>query len=383
MEAELYKQNPWWEGRFSPESIPRETYTDRIMQNIDNEEIIFLTGLRRIGKTTILKQVVKLLLEDTEPENILFCNLDTFKFLDKTIHDIVSLYRRIHKKKSDDFFYLILDEVTSKKDFEKELKSLYDIENIKIICSSSIATFMRDKGALLTGRTKTIEVLPLTFSKFLEFKEVQFKKSDKELLESYFRDYLKIGGIPKYVLCEDEEYLNELVETIIYKDIIAHYNIKNERIVQEMFKLLCERVGKPMSYSKIGRILGVSIDSVKRYISYFEKAYLFYTITRAAPSLNESMASPKKIYVGDVGIKNMVTGFRDLGSSYENLVFLTLKDKQPQYYRENRTEIDFVTKDLAVEAKYNRELKGKQKKVFDGLEKKKKIVAKSSKYFLN
>ena len=382
MEAELHKQNPWWAEEFEEESYKRDIYIKKVFENIKNKEIIILTGLRRIGKTTIMNQIVKLLLQKKiDSSNILFLNLDSFNLLEYSIHQLVEKYREIHKKSVKDFFYLFLDEVASKENFEQELKSLYDNENIKIICSSSIATLMRDKKAFLTGRTRTIEVMPLTFQEFLQFKEAKIKKSDRAVLESYFKDYLRIGGVPDYVLTEDKEYLNELVQSIIYKDIIAFHHISNEKVIKELFVLLCERVGKAMSYNKIANILKISVDSAKRYIGYFEKAYLFYTVDKYSKSYNESVTSPKKIYIGDVGIKNLITGFRDLGASYENLVFLNIKHLEPCYYIEKSIEIDFRAKNLLIEAKYNNDLSEKQLKIFDSVKIKGKIVANGVDFF--
>ena len=382
--SELYKQNPWWEGKFEEKSILRENYLNEIFRNIKNKEIIFLTGLRRIGKTTILMQAInRLLTNQIKPQDILFIRMDSFNLLEYSIHQLIEEYRKIHKKSISDFFYLFLDEVTSKDNFEQELKSLYDDGNMKIICSSSIATLMRDKKAHLTGRTRTIEVMPLTFQEFLQFKEAKIGKSDKEKLESYFRDYLKIGGIPYYVLTEDRAYLNELVESIVYKDIIAYHKISGEKAVKELFVLLCQRVGKPTSYNKLAKILKISVDSVKRYISYFEKAYLFYVVDRYSKSANERVTSPKKIYIGDVGIKNIITEFKDLGASYENLVFLKIKDKNPNYYLENSVEIDFITKDSLIEAKYNQEANEKQLETFNVIKSKKKIIANGYKFFID
>ncbi len=239
--------------------------------------------------------------------------LDSLNLSDNSISELVGAYRKIHKKGPSDFFYLFLDEVTSKENFEQELKNLYDIDNVKIICSSSIATLMRDKKAFLTGRTKTIEIMPLSFEEFLEFKDVKIKRAEKEKMAGYFEDYMRIGGIPNYVLHEDEDYLKELVEGIIYKDIIAQHNITAKKAVKELFYLLCNRVGRPASYNKLSNLLKISVDSVKRYIGYFEKAYLFYEVERYSNSYNERVTSPKKIYVGDVGIRNLVSGFKDLG----------------------------------------------------------------------
>lgn len=383
IEGELFKQNPWWEEKFKEESYSREKYLTQLFKNMRSKEIIILTGLRRVGKTTILKQAINKLLEDNAPEDILFISLDSFNLLEFSIHRLIEEYRKIHKKSTSDFFYLLLDEVSSRENFEQELKSIYDNENIKVICSSSIATLLRDKKANLTGRTRTIEIMPLDFQEFLQFKEARISKSDNAKLESYFMDYLRIGGMPNYVLTEDKSYLNELIENIIYKDIIAYHKITAEKTIKELFVLLCQRVGKPMSYNKIAEILKISVDSAKRYVGYFEKAYLFYIVDRYAKSYNENITSPKKIYIGDIGIKNIITGFKDLGASFENLVFLKIKHENPVYYLENATEIDFITKDSLIEAKYGRELEKKQKELFDSIKIKNKIVVKDYSFFLD
>src|SRR3989339_1228234 len=121
--------------------------------------------------------------------------------------------------------------------------------------------------------------------------------------------------MPHYVLTEEKNYLNELVENILYKDIIAYHKITAEKTIKELFVLLCQRVGKPTSYNKLAQILKISVDSVKRYVGYFEKAYLFYTLDKYAKSYNEKVTSPKKVYIGDIGIKNLITENKDLGAS--------------------------------------------------------------------
>ncbi len=383
VESELFKQNPWWEQPFTENSIPRHRYVDKILENIDDREIIFLTGLRRIGKTTIMRQAIsKLLSGGTPATSIFFVNLDSFALRTFSIHDLMEKYRELHKKSTDARFYFFIDEVATKEGFENELKSIYDLENARVVCSSSMATMMRDKRAALTGRTKTIEIMPLSFQEFLVFRNAQAKKSDRAKLDGLFRDYLRLGGIPHYVLTEDKEYLNELVESIIYKDIIAYHKIKNEKVILEMFALLCMRVGKPTSYTKIHKLLNISVDSVKQYIGYFEKAYLFYSIERCTKSYNEKMVSPKKIYAGDVAIKNLISGDKDSGASYENLVFLEIKNEKPEYYNENGTELDFITEDAVIEAKYGPQMSEKQAHAFKSIDKKKKTIADGVRFFM-
>src|SRR3989344_8762724 len=121
IESELYKQNPWWDRKIEEKSIPREIYLSEIFRSIKSKEIIFLTGLRRIGKTTILMQTInQILTNKTRPEDILFIRLDFFNLLEYSIHQLVEEYRKIHKKSVSDFFYLFLDEVTARESFEQE-----------------------------------------------------------------------------------------------------------------------------------------------------------------------------------------------------------------------------------------------------------------------
>jgi len=194
---------------------------------------------------------------------------------------------------------------------------------------------------------------------------------------------MKSGGMPEYVLTEDVEYLNQLLQTIISKDVIIPHRISDERVIKDLLKLLCERVGKKISYNKIAKILGISLDSVRRYISYLEEVYLFYTVDRCGKT-NERITAPKKIYVGDVGFKNIITGFRDTGSIYENLVFLKIKHENPCYVYIDKTELDFKFNKNIIEAKYNSPLPENQKALLSKFKKEgfKVKIADGYKFFL-
>ena len=384
MEELFYEYNPWWEEPYKLIGIKREKYLSFLEQNRNNNDIILLTGLRRVGKSTLLKQFIFSLISEYKinPKKICYLSLDSFSFKDKSISELVKEFRKINDLKINDKVYLFFDEVTYKDSFKEELKNLYDLGNSKIFATSSSASKLIDKKALLTGRSRVLEVEPLDFQEFLVFRNYCPKKSERYLLEKYFQEYMEYGGMPEYVLTKDPEYITNLTTNIIYKDIIAKYNLRDNDAIENLFRLLCERVGKPVSYNKLGNILGISKNSVKNYIDYFKETYLFYIIEKDAKSLNERVADNKKIYCADAGIKNVVTGFRDLGSIYENLVFLKIKQNNPRFIRENGIEIDFKYKDTVIEAKYNQELKDKQKELFDSLKIKNKIVANGVDFFI-
>ncbi len=376
MEEILYRFNPWWEEEYTASFIDRPKYTLPLLSSINNKSIEVITGLRRIGKTSIMKILIERLIKEKgiKPDHIFFVSLDFFKFEDLSILDIVEEFLKLQKISFSEKIYLFLDEITYKKDFSVQLKNLYDLYNAKVFVSSSSASVLKDKKAFLTGREKITEVLPLDFEEFLTFKNIKIKKADKHLLKSYFEDYMKIGGIPEYVLTEDIEYLKNLVEDVIYKDIIAVHNIKEKTVVKEFFLLLMERAGKQISLNKIARILDISPDTAKRFFGYFLDTYIIHAVERCG-KLNERLKSPKKIYAGDVGIKNMITGFRDLGAIFENLVFLKIKRKNPCYVYENGIEIDFLTEDkILIEVKYESALNEKQIKLFENFPAKEKLI---------
>ena len=376
MQKIFYRLNPWWEGDYKPAFKQRKYYIDLLEKNFNYRSIVFITGLRRIGKTTIIKLFIKHLIENHNipPEKIFYITLDYYGLEKYSIMELIEEYRKLHKISYKEKIVVFLDELGFKKDFNIQLKNLYDNENIKIYTSSSSATILKDKKALLTGREVIIEVMPLTFFEFLEFRNIKITPSDMHLYESYFEDYLKIGGMPEYVLTENIEYIKQLIDDILYKDIIAYRGIRDREAIREFFLLLMERAGKQLSLNKISKILNIGVDTAKRFFTYFQESYLIYAIEKCG-KLNERIKSPKKIYAGDIGIKNAVTGFRDKGAIFENLVYLTIKSRNPCYVYKDKIEIDFLTEDKTlIEVKYNSELNKNQFKLFEKIEANKKII---------
>lgn len=384
MKTVLYKSNPWWEVEYNFDGFSRERYIEELDKWIDNKDVIFLTGLRRVGKTSILKNYIAKLIQDKgiDPKEILYVSLDLYMLDSYSIHDILLEYRKIHKFSSEKKVYLFFDEVTSKESYKQEFKNFYDLENVKIFASSSSASLLRDKNAYLTGRQRILEVMPLDFNEYLQFKKVSIKKADSHLLESYFEEYMQDGGMPEYVLTGDVSYLQNLIDNIIYKDIIAHNHIRNNKVIEDFYKLLMERSGKQLSLNKIANIIDISVDSAKRYFGYFEETYLIYSIEKFG-KLNERLKSPRKIYASDVGLRNVVTGYRDKGAIYENLIFLKIKQHNPSYLYVDGIELDFITQSgQLIEAKYNSQLNIKQQKLFDSFDAKEKIIVNGVNGFL-
>jgi len=381
LSEELFKFNPWWEREYAPRIISRPFYEGYLSKHTVTKPIILITGLRRTGKTTLMKIHIKGLLTKIAPKYIFYASLDSLALEKFSVAEILREYRKIHHLKLDEKLYLFLDEVGYREKIHQELKNLYDTENVKIFASSSSASILRDTGAMLTGRSQVLEVLPLDFFEFLTFKNIEVSRSEFYLLEEYFEEYMRIGGMPEYVLTGDLEYLDNLVDSVIYRDIMAHYGVRDASSLRDFFRLLMERAGKQFSMNKIARIMGLSPDTVRRYADYFAQSFLVYFMERCG-KLNERLRAPKKIYSADVGIRHLVTGFRDKGAIFENLVFLRLKSHYPCYVYHQGTELDFLLGQILIEVKYGQNFSGKQKALFDEFPCAKKVLVQSIEDYL-
>ncbi|RLD31115.1 MAG: ATP-binding protein [Bacteroidetes bacterium] len=380
MEELLYQYNPWWEEDYKLENIiMRDNYMLFLKGHIETRQIIFLTGLRRVGKTTLMKLLIKeLLSKGIESRNILYISVDDYLLKGKSLLDILDEYRKIHRLKIKEKLYVFFDEITYIADYHQQLKNLYDKFDLKIYATSSSSSLLKDKQAYLTGRSYTLEVKPLDFEEYKNFKGINLKKRDDQLNESYFREYIKVGGLPENVLNPNREYLMSLVEDIIQKDITAFHSLKDSQLVRDYFTLLMERSGKQLSINKIANILKISPDTSRRYLGFFEETYLIHLVSRWGKT-NEKILSAKKIYACDLGIKHLFVGERDFGSYFENYVYLKLRNQKKIYYLyEDGNEIDFYTSDkIMIESKYNSEMNMKQKDLFERYEANHKLVVDS------
>lgn len=308
-------------------------------------------------------------------EHILYVSLDDYLLKDASILDIVEGFRKMQRLDKKQNVFLFLDEITYARDYELQLKNLYDQGHCKIFASSSSASLLKSSHAHLTGRSVALEILPLDYPDYLRFKKLEVLPSDAHLHESYFRDYLRTGGIPEYVLSGDDAYIRELMDNIIHKDIAALHGIRQLQQLKDFFLMLMERSGKTMSINKVAKVLGISNDTSKRFFDLFCNTNIVYPVSRFG-KLNEQMVSPKKIYCCDTGIRTFYTGERDWGALFENYCYLRLKHLNLRYVYQDSTELDFYTENKwLLECKFHDEaLSPKQEVLFNSFPAKEKYV---------
>ena len=377
MKEILFLANPWWENKKFETGILREKYLPVLIKSLNHKRVILITGPRRVGKTTLLKQFVKYLIEQISinSKNIFYLSLDHPRISKFTILEIVEEYRKIHLLDRNKKIFLIFDEVQYIKNWEQEIKALVDLENVKIFLSGSASTKIFQKIPFLTGRYQKIRINPLDFKEFLQFKNVKISQTEEYKYEKYLEDYLEIGGYPERILNKQENYFSDLVEGIIFKDIVYLHNIKNPDIIRDLLLLLSDRNGHQTSFTKLSKILGVSVDTIKEYINFLKETYILEEIERFSYSRSKKIYSAKKFYLRDVGLLHYLASKFNLGSAAETILYNFLRENfEVNFYYENQQEIDFVFFDKAkqrilIESKFINKQEEVNDKIFSNIKK--------------
>jgi len=347
--------NPWWESPFRAEGIKREGYLEQLKRREQSKDIVFITGLRRVGKTTLARQYIEnLIARDRDPRRILYFSMDHPSLVRESILDILDSYRRLHGLKHNDRFTAVIDEVHLREGFEQELKTVYDLGHVKVFATGSSSLFMIEKGSFLTGRQTFMEVFPFSFEEYLSLKKIRTKPSDSHLMVKHAEDYVRAGGMPEYLKTGDPGYLTTLIDSVLYKDIAARRGVRNMQTLKELLLIVTQSCGSKLSPRRIGRILGISHETVREQLSAFEEANLIHTI-RLKGKVSESMVAPRKVYLNDTGIVHVLSPTVNIGSLVENCVFNVLRSRggKPTYGLVRGREIDFILLDSCYEVKYS------------------------------
>lgn len=336
--------------------IKRKEYLKQLLSWKDQNIIKVLTGIRRCGKSTILKLYQEYLLNNgIDPSQIISINFEELEYED--LQDYKKLYQYIKDRLVENkMMYIFLDEIQNVPSYEKVVDSLHVKENIDIyITGSNSYIFSGQLATYLSGRYIEIPVLPLSF------KEVYNPQTNKE---EAFQKYIKTGGFPYIhqiqLLNEQiDMYLEGIYNTVIVKDIEERINRKNSKSVTDIAllkaisKYLSSVVGSPVSIRSITNYFKsnertTSPNTISNYVEALCESYLYYPVEVMDVSGKEVLKSNKKYYIVDPGIRNYILPkqFYDLGFTIENIVYLELLRRRYNVNigRNGRTEIDFIAK---------------------------------------
>lgn len=307
-------------------NIKRQLYFAKIKPFVDQKLIKIFVGQRRVGKSYLLLQLIEFVKENNPNANIIFIDKEKFEF-DK-IKDYVDLINYCNTKINDkQKNYLFIDEIQDIVDFEKALRHFYSMDKIDIYCTGSNANLLSGELAgALSGRYVEIKVYSLSYPEFLEFHHLENTKTSLD-------QYLRIGGLPYIINLKPEneviyEYLKNIFTTIIYKDIIARYKIRNHSFLENLVKYLASNAGNLISAKKISDFLKsqnvkMSPQIVLDYLRYLQNAFLIYKVPRSNISGKKVFESNEKYYFEDIGLKNVLAGVSNfqINQILENVVY--------------------------------------------------------------
>lgn len=342
-----------------------------LQAQITTSEIIVLTGMRRVGKTTLYRA----LFESISSNNKIFLDIENplyqklFEEID--YHNIWHNLTELGLTEGPQA-YVFLDEIQAMPDIVKPIKYLHDHYKVKFFLTGSSSFYLKNLfPESLAGRKIIFELFPLDFAEFLIFKSqpsdfydsffAQAKNKNRishEKRVKYYKEYLQYGGFPGVVVQKDPSQkkliLNDIFKSYFEKDIRGLANFRDLGKVRDLILLLTARVGSRLDITKLSSELGISRETVYSYLTFLEATYFISTISPYSPNKDREISGTNKLYLCDTGLLNQL-GQISSGSILENAVFNNLKKYgKINYYqkRASEQEIDFIiNQKVAIEVK--------------------------------
>ena len=327
----------------------RKGYIDRIKPFMQKSVAKVLTGQRRVGKSFLLYQLIEEILAEEPDANIIYINLEDFAFsFLQTAEDLHSYIISHSKEKAKN--YIFIDEIQDIPGFEKVIRSLLLNEDNDIYITGSNAKMLSGELATyLSGRYIEFKIYSLSYSEFLGFHGLTESETSYEL-------YSRYGGLP-YLLnlpLEDEtvnEYLKSVYSTIVFRDVVSRYKLRNTLFLEKLIQFLSENIGNLFSAKNISDYLKsqhttISVNQIQSYTEYLNNAFLIHRVERYDLIGKRVFEIGEKYYFENMGIRNIVIGYRitDKARILENLVYNHLLykgyDIKVGYYGDK--EIDFI-----------------------------------------
>jgi hypothetical protein len=344
----IWDWNPWFEGNF-PNELSGYARDYDILQYLQIPEIKILEGARRVGKSTLLYQVIRHLSE--QGQKVLYLNFDDEELRKHSLKTLVEVYQE-----QGEFVGIFLDEIQHCSDWVHYVRNLYDRKQVQQIwiSGSNSSLIKKEYKTLLSGRNITLQIHPLSFREYLRFKQCTLPNkvfsTQKEIaIKKHFDNYLRLGAFPAMALrtVYQKELLISYFEDFVYKDIATRYNV-NANKLKDLGLYLATNSAKLFSYRSIAASLGIHPSTIVDYFSYYQEVFLFSEMYKFDYSLHGQFGSEKKIYCLDTGLAAAIS-FRfsdDRGRMLENLVYNQLQRRGDEvYFHKGKKECDFVVKE--------------------------------------
>jgi len=326
----------------------RKYYLQKIAPFIGKDLIKVITGQRRTGKSYFLRQIAEDLKETTPEKLQIYIDKERLEFdFIKTYEDLAKYVENLTKNQPA---ILFIDEVQEIKHFEKALRHLLNIGKWDIYISGSNADMLSGELAtLLSGRYIAMEIFPLSYPEFLEF-------HNREDNPESFQKYLRYGGMPYLynLALEDEpvfEYLRNVTNTILFKDVVAKYNVRDIEFLENLTRYIADNIGSLISAKRISDYLKSqrlkhNHNTVMEYLNHLANAFLIHRVKRYDIQGKRLLEIGEKDYFTDIGIRHSIGGFKeaDVAKLFENVVYNFLKQHGLNVYvgKIRNKEVDFI-----------------------------------------
>jgi len=333
--------------------IERKRYIEKIIPFIEKPIIKVITGIRRCGKSTLLKQIIQLLKNrNVTSEQIIHINMELMEFDSLKNYRDLYTYIRERQTKTNLKYYVFIDEVQEVEDWEKAINSLLAEEKSDIYISGSNARLLSSELAtLLSGRYIEFKIYSLVFSEFLAFSHNYDFDNEKQ-----FNQFLKLGGFPglHHMELDDtviRQYLQSIYNSVLLKDVIVRNNIRDAAMLDVISKYLIDNSGKITSAKSISDFMKsqkrkVSVDTVLNYIRFSCDALLFEKVERYDLKGKRLLETYEKYYMSDIGLRFATLGYtpESISAQLENIVYLELKSRDYSITigKIDDLEIDFI-----------------------------------------
>lgn len=334
--------------------IDRPLYLDKIMPFVDTPFVKILTGVRRCGKSTILKMIIKKLREEkhVDDEQILSYRFDSMEYEDMTTKELyLELKSKIIQSKKT---YLFLDEIQEIEGWEKVVNTLASDFDVDIYITGSNSRMMSSEiSTYLTGRYITFHIYILSFEEYLMFKKSYTILKD---LKQEFSQYVRLGGFPATHLqdySQDEVYtiVKDIYNSTIFSDIVRRNQVKKIDQLERVVKYTFNNIGNTFSAKSISNYFKseqrkIDNETVYSYLEKLQKAYILHKCSRYDLQGKDILKTQEKFYLADVSLRYSVLGYTvdSVAASLENIVYLELKRRGYDVYigKIKDKEIDFV-----------------------------------------
>jgi uncharacterized protein len=328
-----------------------------LKQHLSKPQITVITGMRRVGKTTLTKS----LLNEIKSKNKIYLDLERMDqreiFTEKNYETVIN-YLQQNGLNEKEKLYIAIDEIQLVPNIASVIKYLYDNYHIKFITTGSSSYYLKNLfSESLSGRKKVFDLHTLDFGEFLTFKEVSFMKQDflktkfnaseYNRIKNYYEEFIEYGGFPEIVLTKNIEdkksILLDILNSYINIDVKSLSDFRNIEELRQLLKLLATRAGSKIDYSKISSLIGLSRITVKNYIDFLENTFIIRRVNVFTKNSDREITKAQKIYFEDNGMLKIL-GNENSGAKFENAIFNQLKQTgNIQYYcKKNGQEIDFI-----------------------------------------